>query len=122
MTEERVVRINNIEFAMFSDSSNVDIGVHRTVKDIKGFDVESGERVFFLRRSAIFFEEGVLGDEPSSSFSFDLRQDDMDVISSRIESAVRGENDDVTHEISNMIFDDFFEVISNSLRFFGTRD
>ena len=122
MTEERVVRINNIEFAMFSDSSNVDIGVHRTVKDIKGFDVESGERVFFLRRRSTFFEEGVLGDEPSSSSNFDLSKDDMNVLSSRIESATHGEDDDVAREISDMIFNDFFNAISDSLRFFGTRD
>lgn len=122
MTDERFVRINNIEFVMFSDSSNVDIGVHRTMRDIKGFDVDTGERVFFLRRRSTFFEEGVLGDEPSSSSSFDLRQDDVDVISSRIESATHGEDNDVAREVSNMIFDDFFETISNSLRFFGTRD
>lgn len=120
--DERFVRINNIEFVMFSDSSNVDIGIHRTMRDIKGFDVASGERVFFLRRRSTFFEEGVFGDEPSSSSSFDLRQDDMDVISSRIESATHGEDDDVAREVSNMIFDDFFNAISDSLRFFGTRD
>lgn len=120
--DERFVRINNIEFVMFSDSSNVDIGVNRTMRDIKGFDVASGERVFFLRRSSLFVEEGVFGDEPSSSSSFDLRQDDMDVISSRIESATHGEDDDVAREISDMIFNDFFNAISDSLRFFGTRD
>lgn len=122
MAEELFIRINDVEFVMFSDSSNVDIGVHRTMRDIKGFDVDTGERVFFLRRRSTFFEEGVLGDEPSSSSSFDLRQDDVDVISSRIESATHGEDNDVAREVSNMIFDDFFETISNSLRFFGTRD
>ena len=120
--DERFVRINNIEFVMFSDSSNVDIGVHRTVRDIKGFDVASGERVFFLSRTSRSFEEGVLGDEPFHSSSFTLLQDDVDVISSRVESATHGEDDDVAREISDMIFNDFFNAISDSLRFFGTRD
>lgn len=122
MTDEQFVRINDVKFVMFTDSRLVDVGVHQTVSDIKGFDVTSGKRVFFLRCNSQFVEKGVFGNETSHSSHFNLYQDDIDIILSHVVSAVHEEDNDMKHKISDMLFDDFFKSISSILRFFGTHD
>ena len=132
MTEMKIVEIEGTQFTMFRNSKHIDVGIDQTIVDIKGFDPESKERVFFLRGKQTDYEAGVLNDDTSdaskgsyliqndtshTSKKFHLIQDDIDAITSHIDYIDMDEMPEVVDEMLG----DLFETISNAIMFFGKK-
>jgi len=118
MTEMKIVEIEGTQFTMFRESKHIDVGIDRTIIDIKGFDPESKTRVFFLRGKQTDFEVGVSNDDSShTSKKFHLIQDDIDAITSHIDYIDMDEMPEVVDEMLG----DLFETISNAIMFFGKK-
>lgn len=110
MTVEKMVRIGNIDFVRFTDVKRTNIDKIQTVSDIKGF--KDGKRVFFLRHRTVFDEINPdMFAEPKTHSTSSLRQDDCDILSSKIEGA--------PSEVEANVFEDFCKMVHFALQFTG---